>query len=276
MEPLSLHEFLNYKFVYPKSVIGSGVLFELERMFMYGKYKSFKSMLALSLGMSVICGEHWLGFNTEPAPVLYLQSEVSAVLLQERVDKMHKSWAERGLNIADAPECPGCNKRHYPLVFWTEPYLKLDTDLGQAKLEGTLATIKPKLLIIDPLFKVMSGDMLDPNATRDFLDMLDIVRERHKLAIVMVAHSSKREIDSTTWGGDDMMGSIILNAWADTILRVTRMKGGARDEVAVDFELLRNAPKAIDQVKAMLDAETLEFKTKVNVLPENMLSKEKE
>ena len=120
----------------------------------------------------------------------------------------------------------------------------------------------------------MSGDMLDPNAVRDFLDMIDVVRERHQLAILMVAHSSKREVDPNAWGGDDMMGPALLEAWADTILRVTRQKGGTASEVLIDFELLRNAPKPIEQVRAVLDPDTLEFHTKVDVLPDRRKPKE--
>jgi hypothetical protein len=261
LEPQTLHEFLEWEPEYPASIIGDGVLYDGDRLFLYGKQKSFKSMLALNLGLSVAFNEPWLGFETGCASVLYLQTEVPHFWLRNRLDKMMHSWVSRAHANGDIPICVKCGKKHQELHFWTEPYIKLDSPSGLAILQKHLEKLKPKLLIIDPLYKVVSGNILDPNVIRDFGDTMDIMRDKHKFTLVVIAHSRKGEIDPAEWSGDDLMGPALLSAWADNVLRVVR-RGGKNDlnpRLLVTFDMLRHAQKPIEDMEVTLNSDTLEF-----------------
>ncbi len=262
-----MHEFLDWTPPEtPQEIIGERILDEQGRMFLYGRYKSFKSMAAMHLGLSIIGGDPWFGFKTTPVDVAYLQIEVSHFFLQQRFEKMHRSWHDKVHSIPGAPKCTECGSRHKEMIFWTEPSIKLDSSTGLSKLSGFLKTYKPKLLIVDPLFKIQSGNMLDPNVFRDFSDLLDEIINKHKLALIVVAHSSKREVDDNVWGSDDLMGPALISAWADSIVKISR-HGGQSDLVTVNFDLVRNADKPIEEVKATLNPDTLDFIVERNIMP---------
>ncbi len=235
-------------------------------MFLYGRYKSFKSMAAMHLGLCIVGGDPWFGFKTTPVDVMYLQIEVSHFFLKQRFEKMYTSWHKKPHIAEGVPTCAVCGSNHRQMTFWTEPSIKLDTSAGLAKLNGYLTTFKPKLLIIDPMYKVQTGNMLDPNVFRDFSDLLDEIGNKHKLALIVVAHSSKREVDDNIWGSDDLMGPALISAWADSIVKISR-HGGQSDLVTVNFDLVRNADKPIEEVRATLDPDTLDFIVERNILP---------
>ncbi len=268
-----MHEFLEWvPPEVPKPIIGDQILDEQGRMFFYGKYKSLKSMAAMHLALCIVGGDPWFGFKTNPMDVMYLQIEVSHFNLQKRFMKMYNSWHEKVHTVEGAPKCTKCGGHHNEIIFWTEPSIKLDTPGGLSKLHGYLTKFKPKLLIIDPMYKIQSGNMLDPNVFRDFSDILDKIGNAHGLAIIVVAHSSKKEIDDNTWGSDDLMGPALISAWADSIIKITR-HGGQSDLVTVNFDLVRNADKPIEEVRATLDPDTLDFKILYDALPKGTRKK---
>ena len=48
-----------------------------------------KSLLALQLADSIANGTTFLGFNTNPSPVLYISTEMTSAQLLERINKMN-------------------------------------------------------------------------------------------------------------------------------------------------------------------------------------------
>ncbi len=269
MEPLGLHKFLMRDFPELKSIIGNGVLHERGKLMLFGKEKTFKSMLMLSLALAVASGESWVGFGTTPTSVLYLQIEVPPRLLQERLQKMYKHWHQKPHINADAPLCAECGQHHYEVNFWSDLNVKLDTPTGLATLSKHLSILKPKLLIVDPMYKIRAGDLLDPNAFRDFSDVLDQIADRFNLAIIMATHSSKREVEADAWGSDPLMGPALIAGWADTVIWVTRRR--KENVVKLNFDVSRDATELIKEVRATLDSDTLEFLPIQDVLPKDTL-----
>src|SRR3990172_5941670 len=251
MEPQWLEDVLTWEAEYPEALVGNGLLYQQLRMIIYGRYKSLKSMLAMNLSFCVGTAVPRAGFSTAEAGarVLYLQIEMPHAFMKKRLVKVVARW-----------DGPVPEKQ---IGIWTEPYIKLDDrGAGVSLLDRQLTKLKPALLIIDPLYKVMSGNILDPNAVRGFLDQLDIMIAKHGCAVVLVSHTRKGLYEE--WGSDDLLGSVFLSAWADTVIRVSRKEGDSLPKqqyipISLNFDVLRHAEEPIEDLELLFDMSTLKF-----------------
>lgn len=234
-KPKRLDEFLAWKPEPLKSYIDKGLLYERTRMIIYGKYKSLKSMLVQDLAIALAKGEPWLGINTNPegTSVFYLQLELSEVLWQRRVVR----------------RIGGEVKTKKDLVFWTEHFLKIDSDTGMGVIREYLDEFKPQVLIIDPLYKVMAGDMSDNHAIQGVSDSLDKLLNDYRLSIILLHHSRKPGANETKqWGSDNMLGGTLLSAWGDSIIEVNRETDGLR----IDMEVIRHAEEELSAINVRM------------------------
>lgn len=245
MEPIELDALLARTFPPVPSILGRGVIPHKGRVFLFGRYGSWKSMLALNLGIAVIRGKDWLTFKT-PAPptnVLYLQCELPQEELQKRARLMASS-------IGQADGLPG------RLFLWTEHYIKLDQNTGYGLLDKWVGALKPALVIVDPIYKVLSGDLLKYADVAPFLDRMDRLLDKHKVTIMLVCHPRKGQADE--FGADDLMGSSLFPDWADTIIRVSRTGGMEQHEaLRLEFEKVRYAPEMLGDLHVTVDRRTL-------------------
>jgi RecA-family ATPase len=254
LDPQSLHDLEKWVAPITDPIIGGGILPENGRGFIYGRYKSMKSLLALYTALCVGDGREWLGFKTPQTgvPVLYLQIEMPHRFMKSRYEGMTREWPK------DAPAQWDLTRSQVHI--WSEPFIKLDTAEGLNQLNRHLSNLKPKLLIIDPLYKVMSGNILDPNAVRGFLDTMDRTMAVHNISVVVVHHPRKGLYEE--WGSDDMLGSVFLSAWADTVIKVTRDSGvkGSKDiPLTLNFDVMRHAEEPIEEMEVMFDSKTMLF-----------------
>lgn len=253
MEPQSLREVMQWQPREEEALV-AGILTEQSRGIIYGRYKSLKSMLAMYLALCLGDGRDFLGFATPRAgvPVLYLQIEMPHRFIRKRLEKMLNTWPH-------AEHSPMLDQVH----IWSEPYIKLDTDAGRAQLEQKLNLYKPSLLIVDPIYKVMSGNILDPNAVRGFLDSLDRTIAKYECAVMLVSHTRKGLYDD--WGSDDMIGSMFFSAWADAVIRLARkeVKQQVTGQIILTatFDVLRHSEDEVGAMEVMFNKETMEFKS---------------
>ncbi len=245
MEPIELEDLLTANYPPVPSILGRGIIPHRGRVFLFGRYGSWKSMLALNLGMSLARGKSWLTFASPETPtnVLYLQCELPREELQIRARAMATSVGQ--------PD--GVAGKFY---LWTEPYIKLDQNAGHGLLDRWIAALKPALIIVDPIYKVLSGDLLKYADVAPFLDRMDRLIDKHKVAIMLVCHPRKGLADE--FGADDMMGSSLFPDWADTIIRVSKMGGASEHEaVKLEFEKVRYASRAVGDLIVAIDRRSL-------------------
>lgn len=255
MEPQSIKEMMAWEPTYPDAIIGGGVLYEESRGIMYGKYKSLKSLLAQFMALCIGDGREWLGFKTPSTgcSVLYLQIEMPHRFMKGRTEKMLSQW----------PGEDTAQRAHMldQIVIWSEPFIKLDTTEGMSLLNKNLVKYTPRLLIVDPLYKAMSGNILDPNSVRSFLDALDRTISVHKCSIFIVSHTRKGAFEE--WGSDDLLGSVFLSAWADSVIKVTRGDVSPTAPgiipIKVNFDVLRHAEEPIEEMEVLFDSKTMLF-----------------
>ncbi len=244
-EPQSLEDILKKPPSYPRALVGAGLLYEQTKMIVYGRYKALKSMLGLDLAFSLAGGRDWLGFSTPDSgvSVFYLQLEISYQLFRSRLSQ---TWSHRQRygNLLK------------PLNFWTQHWLKLDQAAGFNLLNHYMNQYRPDLLIVDPLYKVLSGNLLAAIDVQKVIDSLDILMGRYGMSIVLISHTRKGLMDMGEWGSDDLIGSMFFSAWADTILKVER-RGG--DRLAVKFDVVRHAETELEPKEVLFNRDTLEL-----------------
>lgn len=256
MEPQRLDDFLNWKPDYPDAIIGGGVLYTQTRMIIYGRYKALKSMTLLSLARAIAAGQPWMGFNTpvNGSRVLYLQLEIPHPLLHKRMTKMELGW--------DALEMAVQRVRQNMYV-WTEPFFKLDRPEGIGTLKKWVELIAPTVVMIDPIYKTISGNILDPNHVREVCDNIDKMLAEFQVAIVFAHHARKSAIseDSTfDLGSDDMLGAAVFSYWADTVIKIVKTgEKGKEVGLTLNFDVIRHAEDIIEPREVVFNREDLMF-----------------
>ena len=197
--------------------IGLGILPVRSKMILFGLPKVGKSYLAQQAGYSIAESTDWLGFPTEPLVeepvVLYIQAEIAETELQQRL---------YGLSSSNA----------YAETLHGLKLLGKDCKVLEERLEA----VHPDVLILDPLYMFIDGDLNEIHDVTACNDIIDQVIEQYGCSIVVVHHSRKPSFEGTQ-GFVEALGSIGITAFYDSILWVEKKAEGLG---ALHF-LLRNA-----------------------------------
>ena len=185
--------------------------------FIGGHPKCGKSWLALDLAVSVASGTDCLSaFQVrQRGPALVFLAEDPLPRVRDRLAGL---CAHRGLAL-DALD----------LHVVTAPRLLLDDEDDRRRLQGAIARLKPRLLVLDPLVRLHS---MDENSSADISRLLGYLRalsRKHDLAIVVVHHMSKKKRSQP---GQALRGSSDLHAWSDSSAYLTRN----RDQLLLTLE----------------------------------------
>lgn len=174
-----------------------------------GEPKCGKSFLALDMVVAVAAGVPCL--RRFPAarrgPVLLYAAEDALHLVRTRLDGICQA---AGVTLADLP-----------IHVITAPSLRLDLAEDRARLQATVAAVRPILLVLDPFVRL---HRIDENASSEVAPLLAYLRElqrRYTLAVVLVHHARKGA--ATVRGGQALRGSSELHAWGDSNLYLRRL-----------------------------------------------------
>jgi RecA-family ATPase len=171
--------------------------------FVGGTPKSLKTWMALEMCVAVASGSPCLGRFpvTQKGPVLLYAAEDAAEDIHHRV-----------FGIALARKL---DFQHLAVGLITEPILRLDLPEHQQRLADTVAKIKPRLLVLDPLVRLHRGDENSASDVSGLLGFLRLLQREHHLAIVLVHHIRKANASQP---GQALRGSGDLHAWSDSNL----------------------------------------------------------
>ena len=166
-----------------------------------GAPKCCKSWLGLDMAISVASGTPALGrFAVDaPGPALVFLAEDALPTVRGRIDAICQ---HRRLDIAALD-----------LHVITAPALRLDLPRDQQLLAATVAQIRPRLLLLDPLVRL---HRLDENSASEISGLLGFLRELQRaadVAIVLVHHASKKH---RAQPGQALRGSSDLHAFGDS------------------------------------------------------------
>jgi RecA-family ATPase len=173
-----------------------------------GEPKCCKSFLALDLAVAVAAGTPCLGrfAVARPGRVLLYPAEDALHVVRRRLE---------GISAAAGVALPDLD-----VQVITAPSLRLDLEADRVRLEQTVATLKPRLLILDPFVRL---HRIDENVSGDVAPLLAFLRElqrRHATAIAVVHHARKGA--GTVRAGQALRGSSEFHAWGDSNLYLRR------------------------------------------------------
>lgn len=174
-----------------------------------GEPKCCKSFLALDLAVAVASGTACLRHFPVPTPgrVLLYAAEDALHIVRRRLE---------GICAASAVSLQGLD-----VQVITAPTVRLDLPADRARLEHTVATLKPRLLVLDPFVRL---HRIDENASGEVAPLLADLRElqrRYALAVLVVHHAKKGSAHIRA--GQALRGSSEFHAWGDSNLYLRRL-----------------------------------------------------
>jgi hypothetical protein len=102
----------------------------------------------------------------------------------------------------------------------TAPCVRLDLEADRRSLAETVASLKPRLLILDPFVRL---HRIDENASGEVAPLLAFLRDlqrRHAVAVLLVHHARKGA--GRARAGQALRGSSEFHAWGDSNLYLRR------------------------------------------------------
>src|SRR6266496_2783819 len=173
-----------------------------------GEPKCCKSFLALDVAVSVASGTPCL--RQFPVPragsVLLFPAEDSLAVVRQRLQ-----------GIAAAAQVAFAS---LPVDVITAPALRLDTAADRERLANTVQSLKPTLLILDPLIRLHRVDENDASQIAALLSYLRELQRKFQLAVLLVHHARKDSQASRP--GQALRGSSELHGWGDSNLYMRR------------------------------------------------------
>ena len=206
-EILSFEEFAEKAPAPPPQII-EGILHQGCKMILGGTSKSNNSWCLLDLAISVASGQRWWGRHCTQMPVLYINFELPAWAVAQRLNAL----------CAARPECKGLGKM---LHVWNLRGHNADLTLLRPKLEEVLARYQFGLIILDPAYKLLGNR--DENANGDIANLMNEFEGLcHSTgAAVVVAHHFAKGDSTVKEAGDRLSGA---GAWVrdpDSIVVLT-------------------------------------------------------
>ena len=173
-----------------------------------GEPKCCKSFLALDLAVSVASGTPCLRrfAVTRPGGVLLYAAEDSAPIVRQRLE---------GICAASALAL-----EELDIQVITVPTLRLDWEADRSALANTVASLAPRLLILDPFVRL---HCVDENTSGEVAPLLGFLRElqrKHGVAVVVVHHAKKGA--AAARAGQALRGTSEFHAWGDSNLYLRR------------------------------------------------------
>ena len=174
-----------------------------------GEPKCCKSFLALDLAVSVAAGVPCLRRFAVPRAgrVLLFAAEDALHIVRRRIEGI---CSAAGLLLADLD-----------IQVITAPTVRLDLEADRRNLAQTVATLQPRLLILDPFVRL---HRIDENASGEVAPLLAYLRElqrRHAVAVLVVHHAKKG--GNGVRAGQTLRGSSEFHAWGDSNLYLRRI-----------------------------------------------------
>ncbi len=181
-----------------------GVLRQGHKMLLAGPSKAGKSFALLELCMAISTGTAWLGKRCAQGRVLYVNLEVDRSSCLHRIEDVRKA-RRFGVEALDGIDIWNLRGRSYSPQELMEALVERAVDGGY------------RAIVIDPLYKLLTGDENSAHDMAELCSLLDRVCSLLKSAVVCCHHHSK---GSQGWKAapDRASGSGVLARDADALL----------------------------------------------------------
>jgi hypothetical protein len=173
-----------------------------------GEPKCCKSFLALDIAVAVAAGI--------PCLRRFVVPRAGRVLLYAAEDALHIVRRRlEGICVAAGAELSDLD-----ILVITAPSLRLDLEADRRSLAETVASLQPRLIILDPFVRL---HRIDENASGEVAPLLAFLRElqrRYGVAVLVVHHARKGAGNARA--GQALRGSSEFHAWGDSNLYLRR------------------------------------------------------
>lgn len=225
---------------YVKAYGGEGVSWAVEDWlpdasitFLVSPPESYKTWLLLDLAVSVAANVPFLGAYrvNSPGPTMIIQQEDSHAGLTDRlaliVEQKLGMQAKIDGDVWQVPSMPDL-----PIYVHPSRMLRFDNPRVLEEMERQIAEIRPRVVLIDPLYSVTA--QVD-NYMADLANQMMVLktwRDRYGCSFVL-AHHSKKNVDPDSTAREDSWGSQFLNAFLEAGWQIRRNPRLADNEVVV-------------------------------------------
>lgn len=201
--------------------------------FLVSPPESYKTWILLDLAVSVSAGVPFLGRYrvNSPGPTMIIQQEDSHMGLTDRLALIVEQKLCGGPKLEgdtwSVPAVPDL-----PIYIHPSRKLRFDNDRVLEELEKQIAEIRPKVVMIDPLYSTTSG--VD-NYMADLANQMMVLktwRDKYGCSFLL-AHHSKKNLDPDSTAREDSWGSQFLNAFLEAGWQVRRNPRLGQNEVVV-------------------------------------------
>ena len=174
----------------PEEVI-QGVLRKGRKMLLSGPSKAAKSCLLMELGIAIAEGRPWLGFPCRKGKVLYVNLEIDKSTFYRRLIDMYDT-----LGIEhDKDDSNFDSDDPYPTTddfkIWNLRGFSNSLDTLCKPISYICREEKIDVLIIDPIYKVLTGDENNAGDIGQFCNQLDWIIDQTGCAVIFSHHHSK-------------------------------------------------------------------------------------
>ena len=154
-----------------------GMLREQHKMLISGPSKAGKSFLLTELAICIAEGLPWLGRQCEKGLVLYINLEIDKKSFRKRLD--------------DIRIAKGIPKKCENVHVWNLRGESAPLDKLAPKLLRKMQKYRYKAVILDPIYKVITGDENSASEMAKFTNIFDWLIKREECAMIYCHHHSK-------------------------------------------------------------------------------------
>ncbi|MHC1762936.1 MAG: AAA family ATPase [Verrucomicrobiia bacterium] len=222
-EIVSAPQFLAAEIPAPDEII-QGVLHQGSKIIVGGASKSYKTWNLIDMAVSVATGTPWLGFDTTPGKVLYVNLEIQPSFFRYRIEQVGKA---KNVEIRDN------------LELWNLRGFLNDYRCLLPRIEQRIAELGHALVILDPTYKMLGT--ADENKATDVAALLNTIEHLAVTtgsAVAMAGHFAKGNAASKETL-DRISGSGVFARDPDSLLIFTPHEEDAAFTVE---SVLRNFP----------------------------------
>lgn len=155
-----------------------GILREGHKMLIAGPSKAGKSFALIQLCISIAEGKPWFGFDCTQGKVLYVNLELDRASCLHRFKDVYEALGQSPTNIGN-------------ISIWNLRGKSLPMDQLAPKLIRRAQKRNYKAIIIDPIYKVITGDENSADQMANFCNQFDKVCTELKCAVIYCHHHSK-------------------------------------------------------------------------------------
>ena len=207
-----------------------GILRVGHKMLLAGPSKAGKSFLLINLAVSIAEGADWLGLPCKQGKVCYVNLELDSASCLRRFEEIYH---RRGLDPAHLKDITIWNLRgHAATMDRLAPIL-----IHRFKSKAYSA------VIIDPIYKVITGDENNATEMAQFCSYFDQVATEMDVSVIYCHHHSKGASGKYSNSADRSSGSGVFARDPDAILDLRELKvDGLTDKYRAEHE---NASKVL-------------------------------